>query len=127
MKSTLVPVALLLGTVGACNFITTDRVCTDELRFGLAVGVRDSATGLAAASGATLIMVDQTGAIDSTKFPPNRPDLDPVPLLGAGEHAGTFRVTVRKLGYRDWVRSEVRVTRDECHVRVTALTALLQR
>jgi hypothetical protein len=60
-------------------------------------------------------------------FPPNRPEFDPRPLTGAGEHAGIFRVTVRKPGYRDWVRSGVRVTRDACHVQPTTLTALLQR
>jgi hypothetical protein len=59
-------------------------------------------------------------------FPAGRPDLDSLGLPGAGEHPGVFQVTVRKSGYRDWVRSGVEVTADKCHVRRTDLTALLQ-
>ena len=127
MKGIRLPLVLLLGTVASCNLVTGDRACTADFRYGLAVGVRDSATDAAIASGATLITVDQKGSTDSVSFPLNRADLDPLSLPGAGEHAGTFLVTVRKTGYRDWVRSGVRVTSDECHVRLTSLTALLQR
>jgi hypothetical protein len=34
---------------------------------------------------------------------------------------------VRKPGFKDWVRSGVQVTADACHVRLTTITALLQR
>ena len=54
------------------------------------------------------------------------PELDALPLGGANEHAGLFTVTVTKSGYRDWTKSDVRVTADECHVNTTKLTALLQ-
>jgi hypothetical protein len=118
--------ALLAGVV-SCNLVTGDRVCTADFRYGLAVFVKDSATSAAAASGATLVTVDQHGTVDSMSFPPNRADLDPTSLFGAGEHAGTFVVTVRKPGFKDWVRPGVQVTADACHVRLTTITALLQR
>jgi len=118
--------ALLAGVV-SCNLVTGDRVCTTDFRYGLAVFVKDSATGAAAASGATLVTVDQHGSVDSMSFPPNRAELDPTSLFGAGEHAGAFVVTVRKPGFKDWVRSGVQVTADACHVRLTTVTALLQR
>ena len=126
MAKLLLCVALPAAAV-SCHLLTGDRVCTTEFRYGLAVFVRDSATGAAAASGATLVTVDQHGSVDSMSFPPNRADLDSTALPGAGEHAGTFVVTVRRPGYRDWVRSGVQVTADACHVRLTTITALLQR
>ncbi|HTK54415.1 MAG TPA: hypothetical protein VL308_21130 [Gemmatimonadaceae bacterium] len=125
--SRLLLCAALLTTLVSCNLVTGERTCTTEFRFGLAVFVKDSATGIGAASGATLVTVDQHGSVDSTAFPPNRTDLDPTAIYGAGEHAGTFVVTLRKPGYRDWVRSGVKVTSDGCHVRLTTITALLQR
>lgn len=127
MKANSLTLVALLVAVTSCNLVTGDHACTDEFRYGLAVSVRDSATGVGASSGATLVTVDQNGSVDSLVAPPNRPDLDAVPLMGAGEHAGTFVVTVRKTGYRDWVRSGVRVASDGCHVRLTTLTALVQR
>lgn len=107
------------------------QVCTADFRFGLAVYVKDSSTGAWAASGARLL-TDLAGTpVDTaqsfpTAFPAGQPSLDSMPLLGAGERAGVYRVTVRKAGYADWLRAGVRVTEDECHVRPTTLTAQLQ-
>jgi hypothetical protein len=60
-------------------------------------------------------------------LPPNRPDLDSLPLLGAGERGGTYRVVVQKPGYEDWVKTGVVVAEGRCHVVTTTLTARLQR
>jgi hypothetical protein len=110
---------------------TDPIVCTAEYRFGLAVYVTDSVTGAPAASGARLVTDIGGVPVDTTldfptSFPAGRPDLDAQALAGAGERAGTYRVTVRKAGYRDWVRTGVVVTADVCHVRTTVLTALIQ-
>jgi hypothetical protein len=132
MKLKLFPVVLLVTTAGSCPLRTEGYVCTADFRLGLSVRVKDSATVAWAASGSRLITVDQHGVVvDSgsgywAAIPANRPDLDSTGLGGAGEHPGTFRVTVRKPGYKDWVRSGVQVTADKCHVRRTELTALLQ-
>ena len=117
--------ATLALALSACRDVT--RICTDEARPGLTLRVKDAATNDWAASGATLIAVDERGAMDSTSMPAGRPELDSLPLFGAYEHPGTFRITVRKPGYRDWVQTGVLVTADECHVRLTQLLALLQR
>jgi hypothetical protein len=45
----------------------------------------------------------------------------------AYEKPGTYEVTVQQTGYRLWTRTNVQVTRDECHVQTVSLTALLQR
>lgn len=111
--------------LSGCNLVDGDEACTSELRFGLRVTVQDSLTGAPAASGAQLIARDGSYA-DTVSFPPNRPDLDALPLASAPERPGTYTVTVRKAGFLDWVRTGVRVTADECHVRPVDLTARLR-
>jgi len=100
--------------------------CTANFVWGLQVSVQDSVTGAPAASGAELIAREGAYA-DTSRFPANRPDLDDLPLVGAGERAGTYTVTVRKAGFVDWERDGIVVTADECHVRPVHLSARLQR
>ena len=123
---------VLLTIVSGCGILDqAPTVCTSDFRFGLSVYVRDSVTGIFAASGAQLltevngIVVDSGNRYPNT-YPPNQRALDSLPLWGAGERAGVFRVTIRKPGYADWIRTGVRVTEDECHVRRTTLTARIQ-
>ena len=126
----LLPLAVIV--LGGCSVIDVGpRACTADFRFGLQLFVQDSVTGAWAASGARLITEDARGPVDTaqsfpTAFPAGRPDLDPQPLLGAGERAGLYRVTVRKPGYADWVRTGVRIVEDECHVRPVSDTARLR-
>lgn len=124
LRRALLPLAAL--AVGACDVLDSpDVICTANFVFGLVVTVQDSASGAPSASGAQLIA--QEGAYaDTAGFPPNRPDLDTLPLVGAGERPGTYTVTVRKSGFHDWVRSGLVVTADECHVHPVQLTARLQ-
>lgn len=119
-----------VALVSGCGLVAPGA-CTTDFRFGLVVYVQDSVTGAWAASGARLLTEDAKGVADAgdqyfSAFPADRPELDPQPLLGAGERAGTYRVTVRKAGYADWVRTGVRVTEDECHVRQVELLARLK-
>jgi hypothetical protein len=105
---------------------STSPVCTMEYRYGLSVHVKDSLTGAAIASGASLVVRD--GAFkDSVSHPGGRPELNAFPLVTAGERAGTYQISVSKPGYLPWSRSNVRVTANECHVNPVSVTALLQR
>jgi hypothetical protein len=114
----------LLSSVGCSG--PTSVVCTAEFRYGLSVYVKDSQTGAAIASGASLVARDGSFK-DSVGYPSARPDLDAFPLLSAGERAGTYQITVSRLGYAPWSRSDIRITGNECHVNPVSLTALLQR
>ena len=119
--------ALVTFVLGACDALDSPPVyCTDNFVWGLQVQVEDSITSAPSASGAQLIARDGAYA-DTASYAPNRPDLDDLPLVAAGERAGTYTVTVRKSGFLDWERSNVVVTADECHVRPVALTARLER
>ena len=118
--------ALAVVMTAGCDLLDSpDVYCTGEFVFGLVVAVQDSSTGSPAASGAQLIAQDGAWA-DTVGFPPNRPDLDAQELVSAGERPGTYTVTVRKGGFRDWQRTGVVVTADECHVHPVELTARLQ-
>jgi len=122
-KGGVLTVALTLSLAGCRLF--DQRMCTAILISGLSVQVRDSVTGALAASGAKLVARSGTYA-DSMSYPAGHPEMDAWTLVGAGEHAGLFSVTVTKSGYRDWTKSDVRVTAGECHVNTVGLIALLQ-
>ncbi len=106
--------------VAACNWGGVD--CTLEARQGIAVEVSDSVTGAVITRGYTVIVTE--GAYrDSVSFPLEGPL--PYPDF-AVERAGTYRVTVRSSGYKEWTRAGVHVTADECHVRTVILAVRLQ-
>jgi len=97
-----------------------------KLAAAVAIATLTSVTGASAATGARVVVRDGAFADSSTSpAPPSGIDVD---ALGAAlERPGSYEVTVSKPGYRDWVRSGVRVTKGECNVRTANLVARLQR
>ena len=116
--------ALVLGGCGLLDSLAAG--CDASYNFGLAVYVRDSVTGAGIASGAQLV-VNGVGYVDSVSVPEARPDLDSLAIPSAGERPGLYIVTVRKDSYHEWTSKPVHVTEDGCHVRLTRVTARLQR
>ena len=123
--STRIPLALSVLAVAGCGLISAPN-CTLTFDPAVEVVVQDSVSGAMIASGAQLIAREGTYA-DSMSLPANRADLDSKSLSAANERAGTYTVTVRKPGYREWTRSNVQVEQEVCHVRTVRLTALMQR
>ena len=103
-----------------CNSLT-GNVCTDEARAAISVEALDSITNAPVGADARIIASD--GAFADTVITVE--DFDG-PYGLAHERAGSYTVTVEQEGYAPWSRSDVQVTRDECHVRTVRLTALLQ-
>ncbi|HYH81360.1 MAG TPA: hypothetical protein VEX86_16265 [Longimicrobium sp.] len=100
--------------------------CTAIGRFAVNVEVRDSASGAAAADGATLVIREGEYA-DSVV---SAIGIQVPPVLAAGaERPGTYQVTVRKNGYQPWTREGVRVGREgRCdELQSARLTARLMR
>lgn len=116
--------SILIG-VTACSAASTSPVCTQEFRPALMVYVKDSLTNAGTASGASLVARDGDFK-DSVAFPAGQPDLNNLNLSAAGERAGTYVVAVSKPGYATWIKSNVRVTKNACHVNTVQLTAALQ-
>lgn len=101
--------------------------CTLEARAGIQVEVRDSLTGKAAAFGVVGFVQDDQ-YVDTLRivgWQPNDPSAHT--MVAAYERRGTYTVVLRKAGYREWVRSNILVGGDECHVNTVSLTALLER
>jgi hypothetical protein len=115
--------------LAACGSVIDSPACTADYRYGLTVTVVDSINGAAPAS--ALLLARSGFYSDSVgPYPPQQmlPGAPPeLRLSAAGERAGTYAVTVRSQGYRDWVLTGVRVTADQCHVHPVALTARMQR
>lgn len=101
--------------------------CTAHAVPGLVVIVRDCATGAAVPAGGTL--VSARGRVYVLADRSGHEGLDGVTgtLFNlAEERPDTYTVRVERAGYRTWERAGVAVTADECHVRTTDLTGLLQ-
>ncbi len=115
------PLRLLLAA--ALSLGTAACACTDEGSFAVNVRVVDAATGASRADGATLVVREGAYA-DSMTGGPGSPPV----LAAAPEREGTYEVTVRRAGYRDWTRSGVRVGRGgSCNgLRSALLTAELE-
>lgn len=113
--SCLVSVASLTGCLGPND-------CTQGIQYGLVVTVRDSATGIAAGNGATVVAQDGT-YIDTLIFIPT----DSLVFQGARERPGTYSIRITKNGYAPWTREGIVVRAGSCHVITVAIEALLQR
>jgi len=116
--------ALTLLGASCSSFTENDRVCTAEFRYGLTVTVLDSATGAVDFSGArgTIQDGDYTDSLTAVGDAANIRA-----LVGAGERQGTYTVRVTKPGYEPWVKHNVQVTHDGCHVRGVPLDARMVR
>lgn len=126
----LFPKILSLGCVGllatGCINLTGDDIaCTLVLVQGLNVTVRDSVTGIPAGRQATVVAQDGSYS-ETLQFLGNIIVTDSLTFMGAGERAGTYRITVTKAGYQTWTRNGILVVRDVCHVHPVAMEVRLQ-
>ena len=122
----LVLIASAASTVlTACSSAPLLTGCAGVGAWGLVVSVQDSVSAAPAAAGATLFTYDLAAGgarVDSTT---GTSDTDI--LRGADDRPGSYSVTVRKAGYRDWVRSDVVVHNGCPAIETVALTARLAR
>ena len=108
----------------ACDTTEPDIICTLEARPGIVVEVRDAVTG-EEVGGAVVILID--GDFIETMFIPEEEGRIFSQFSGAHERAGTYDVIVAKGGYKTWLRRDVTVERDACHVMTVRLDARLER
>jgi hypothetical protein len=102
---------------------STEPACAGVAVPGLAIDVKEAASGLLLRRDVTIV-VATNGFQESVTLTPGSPT---GPWSGAFERSGTYTVTVRRPGYREWVRSNVVVERaDRCHVQTTSVTAELE-
>ena len=128
MKAFVLSLCAAAVLLAGCDELTPPRACTANIVFGLQVSVVDSLTDVPPASA---LLIARSGAfVDSLGPTPSGPAYPGGPTVlrfnTAAERPGTYDLTVRAPGYRDWSRTGVKVTKDECHVHTTSLTARLQ-
>ena len=118
--------AATLLVLAGCDSITGlfSHDCTSIALWAVSVTVVDSVSGTAIGSGA-IVRVRDGAFVDSIVRPSGTTDLDSAPFGLAPERAGRYQVKATRSGYRDWNTSDVRVTRDACHVRTAILLARL--
>ena len=95
-------------------------ICTAQFVYGISVDVVDSGSGAPLADSATMTLRDGD-YVESTTL-----SSDGLTMAGAGERAGNYTVIVARPSYHNWVRTEIVVTADECHVIPVKLRAELQ-
>jgi hypothetical protein len=120
----LLSIVLLVVVVAAsaCRG-STEPVCAGVAVPGLAIEVREAGSALQLRREVT-ITVAASGFQESVTLTETSPT---GPWSAAYERPGTYTVTVRRPGYREWVRSAVVVERENrCHVRTTSVTAELE-
>lgn len=113
---------VVLCFVAGCSLF--DEGCDTVGRPAITVQVTDASTGADILPGTTIKIVD--GEFVETFNVPNDPTRTGR-VGGAIGRPGTYEVTVTKDGYQPWIRSNVNVTLDGCHVKTVALDAALTR
>ena len=103
--------------LAACDDRFVGPACTADFRYGLSITVLDE-LGRPAAAGATGLAVDGEFTDTLEVFGADT-------MVGAGERAGTYDITISKPGHMTWSAENVTVTADECHVHGVALQANL--
>lgn len=126
---------ILLAAAGAACHNTPEQppygipappgaICTMEARPAISVQVVDAQTG-EPVTGAVIVIVRDGLYADTSQARATAPTGVRSAAL-AYERAGTYAVLVRHPAYREWQRTNVAVTRDECHVKTVVLRAELR-
>ena len=112
----------LLGMSSACGQGLEPRVCTAIAVDALTVTVLDAESGQRVCD-ARVTAIDGAFSEDLRAFGP-APDCS---YSGPTERSGRYEVRAGRSGYATAVRSDVRVTADECHVIPVPVTVSLTR
>jgi len=110
--------------LGACERATDPVVCPPYIPPSVVVTVQDSVTGANVLAGSTLVLRNSAGVADSVTV-----EAQSYPILSAAlgyGAAGTFSLTVRHAGYREWTKSGIKVNHGECGAETVGVEARLQ-
>ncbi|MBQ0735266.1 hypothetical protein [Aquimarina celericrescens] len=118
----------LIGTVLLCYACNNDDdqtqdpvFCTEELRAGLEVTVKDGIAGEFLTEGVTVVAIDNEYKETLENFTGANN------FIGAFERAGTYIITVSKNGYTNKTSEPIVVGEDICHVITESLEVILEK
>lgn len=120
-------VAAAGAIIAACTDSTGGVSCPDVAIPGIRVLVVDSATNNLAGRNASIVAKSATYT-DSVSSTQTALSDGPYGLVYSRYAAGSYTLTVRQSGYRDWVQSGIVVSRvDVCSLETVNVTARLQK
>ena len=125
MQVARTPLLMIAAVIVICTGCTND-VCNAIDKTSLMVTVVDSQSGARIDSGSTVFVIGE-GLRDSVIVPDPSRGIPTAVWRESEIPAGTYSVSVHKLGYADWARNGVVIKRDGCHVTTANVTAALQR
>lgn len=119
---------VLPGLLSGCGSFVGGVGCTTSANPAFRVFVTDAATEQNAATGATVVVTE--GGFTETLQPVTIYDVEGrveevLNFSGVLERAGTYTIRVAKPGYLPFVRRNVRVTENECHVNTRTVNVTL--
>jgi hypothetical protein len=121
---------MILTATQACMSASCDSnpyvppVCTDEYVWGLEIRLVDKDTGGPAGLGASVVIRD--GDYVENRIGEDFGALG-VATFAAGERAGFYEITINAVGFKEWRRDRVLVSRNQCHVITEKILAELIR
>lgn len=126
MKKTWFAVSTAVLALSACEQISEPVPCPAYIPPSVLVTVRDSVTSANLTAGSTLVLRDAAGVADSVSVPAPPPPAT-IEAYGLGQGGtGTFSLTVRRAGYREWAKSGIKVKEGQCGAETVNVEARLQ-
>ena len=114
-----------VAVIGGCGLLTGGYDCTTEFRPGIVLEIVDIVTGISPLVPSVITVTD--GSFEE-RYPPAGVEGVVLPEYHfAGERSGQSSIRVKTPGYLDWSTSNIRVRKDECHVKTVRITARLKR
>ena len=118
--------AALSIAFGACTSPMESFGCTANEVPAIVVSVIDSVTRASRLDSASVVAT-APGFVEALTTPFGLDSLHrPASVQGVWERAGTYAVSVRRVGYGDWAAANLVVSRSTCHVSTVTITALIQ-
>ena len=116
-------VVSVFGWMGCEEFATEPIMCTKEMRPSIFITITDKDTGAKVTrSTITLQDGDYVETLTTTSTGAGGPANQ---VSGAWERKGNYDIIVSNPDYLTWLRRNIPITSDECHVQTAIVTAKL--
>jgi hypothetical protein len=127
MKNVIISLFAILILAGLSSCSNDGVTCTAENVYGLTITLHEFETGQAITTGKVVGIARDGNYTDTLQQWHRFDSTQAISLSGAGERAGKYAIRINLEGYEPWMRENVIVTRDECHVHPQKITAFLKK
>jgi hypothetical protein len=120
-------IVLVTVAISGCDLLEPKVGCTLIAVPGISVSLVDSLTNSPIPVRAATIVATDGAYADTIFGTALAPDATDTNAGIAYERSGTYTLKVVVAQYREWVKSGIRVTEDQCHVETVSIIARIQR